>query len=189
LIRNLPDQLKYAQQEVKRITAQVDVARSKASRAADAEWYLIGEVENLGKAMKCKYPSVVESSLCLFLLNISSAFLLLADACLDDKAEARRVNAHLNTAWMHANLVVDYFWADRSLAEALTVLQDQISQARALAETCRSALAVVHQVMFPLNDQPDGLPALLTRFENGEAIHRFVLQHLRCGALVALSFV
>jgi hypothetical protein len=43
--------------------------------------------------------------------------------------------------------------------------------------------------MFPLNDQPDGLPALLTRFENGEAIHRFVRQHLRCGSLVALSFV
>jgi hypothetical protein len=99
LIQNLRDQLKYAQQEVKRVTAQVDVARSKASRAADAERYLIGEVENLAKAMKCKYPSVVESSLSLFLLNISSAFLLLADACLDDKAEARRVNAHLNAAW------------------------------------------------------------------------------------------
>jgi hypothetical protein len=43
--------------------------------------------------------------------------------------------------------------------------------------------------MFPLNDQPDGLPALLSRFENGEAIYRFVHEHLRCGALVALSFV
>jgi hypothetical protein len=43
--------------------------------------------------------------------------------------------------------------------------------------------------MFPLNDQPDGLPALLSHFENGEAIYRFVREHLRCGALVALSFV
>jgi hypothetical protein len=43
--------------------------------------------------------------------------------------------------------------------------------------------------MFPLNDQPDGLPALLSRFENGEAIYHFVHEHLRCGALVALSFV
>jgi hypothetical protein len=43
--------------------------------------------------------------------------------------------------------------------------------------------------MFPLNDQPDGLPALLGRFENGDAIYRFVREHLRCGALVALSFV
>jgi hypothetical protein len=43
--------------------------------------------------------------------------------------------------------------------------------------------------MFPLNDQPRGLPDLLSRFENGEAIYRFVRQHLRCGALVALSFV
>jgi hypothetical protein len=43
--------------------------------------------------------------------------------------------------------------------------------------------------MFPLNDQPNSFPALLIQFENGEAIYRFVRQHLRCWALVALSFV
>jgi hypothetical protein len=64
-----------------------------------------------------------------------------------------------------------------------------ISQAGALVETSRTALALMHQVLFPLNDQPDGLPALLGRFENGEAIYRFIREHLRCGALVALSFV
>jgi hypothetical protein len=99
------------------------------------------------------------------------------------------VNAHLSVAQTHANSVADNFWADRSKAESLTVLQDRISQTRALAKTCRAALVIVHQVMFPLNDQPNGLPALLRRFENGEAIYRFVHQHLRCGALVALSFV
>jgi hypothetical protein len=43
--------------------------------------------------------------------------------------------------------------------------------------------------MFPLNDQPDGLSALVGRFENGEAIYRFICEQLRCGALVALSFM
>jgi hypothetical protein len=47
----------------------------------------------------------------------------------------------------------------------------------------------MHKAMFPLNDQPDGIPSLLNRFENGEAIYRFIREHLRCGALVALSFV
>jgi hypothetical protein len=37
LIRSLRDQLRCTQQELKRVTAQVDVALSKASRAADAE--------------------------------------------------------------------------------------------------------------------------------------------------------
>jgi hypothetical protein len=60
----------------------------------------------------------------------------------------------------------------------LIILQDWISQAGALAETSRAALAIVHQAMFPLNDQPDGIPALLIRFENGEAIYRFVREHL-----------
>jgi hypothetical protein len=43
--------------------------------------------------------------------------------------------------------------------------------------------------MFPLNDQPIDLSALLSRFKDGEAIYRFVREHLRCGALVGLSFV
>jgi hypothetical protein len=58
-----------------------------------------------------------------------------------------------------------------------------------LAETSRSALALVHEVIFPLNNQPEGLPALLDRFENGNAVYSFVRKHLRCGAVVALSFV
>jgi hypothetical protein len=102
------------------------------------------------------------------------ASLLNTDACLDDNAEARRVNAHLSVAQTHANSVTDNFWADRSKAQTLTMLQDRIFQAEALAETCRAALATVHRVMFPLNYQPSGLPDLLRRFENGEAIYRFV---------------
>jgi hypothetical protein len=54
LIRSLQDQLRCAQQELKRVTAKVDVALSKASLAADVEQFILGEIENLGKAMKCK---------------------------------------------------------------------------------------------------------------------------------------
>jgi hypothetical protein len=54
LIRSLRDQLKCTQQELKRISAKVNVALSKASLAADVERFLLGEIENLGKAMKCK---------------------------------------------------------------------------------------------------------------------------------------
>jgi hypothetical protein len=69
------------------------------------------------------------------------------------------VNAHLVAAQTHANSVADNFWADRSKAMKLTLLQDRIAQAGVLTEMSRSALALVHQVMFPLNNQPDGLPA------------------------------
>jgi hypothetical protein len=109
--------------------------------------------------------------------------------CLDSAAEARRVNAHLLATQTHANSIADNFWADRSKAMKLTLLRDRIAQARVLAETSRDALALVHQVMFPLNRQPEGLPALLNRFENGNAVYSFVREHLRCGAVVALSFV
>jgi hypothetical protein len=45
------------QQELKIVTAKVDVALSKALLAADAENFLLGEIENLGKVMKCKFSS------------------------------------------------------------------------------------------------------------------------------------
>jgi hypothetical protein len=99
------------------------------------------------------------------------------------------VNAHLRAAQTHANSIADNFWADRSKAMKLTVLQDRIAQAGVLAKTSRVALALVHEAMFPLNDQPDGLPVLLGHFENGDVIYRFIHEHLHCGALVALSFV
>jgi hypothetical protein len=54
LIRSLHGQLKNTQHQLKTVTAKVDVALSKASRAADAEKFLLEEVENLGKAMKCE---------------------------------------------------------------------------------------------------------------------------------------
>jgi hypothetical protein len=57
LIRSLHDQLRCAQQELKIVTAKVDVALSKASLAADAENFRLGEIKNLGKAMKCKFLS------------------------------------------------------------------------------------------------------------------------------------
>jgi hypothetical protein len=39
---------------MKLVTAKVDVALSKALRAMDAEKFLLEEIENLGKAIKCE---------------------------------------------------------------------------------------------------------------------------------------
>jgi hypothetical protein len=45
------------QQELKIVNAKVDAALSKASLAADAEKFLLGEIKSLGKAMKFKFSS------------------------------------------------------------------------------------------------------------------------------------
>jgi hypothetical protein len=79
------------------VTAKVDVALSKASLAMDAEKFLLGEIENLGKAMECKFFCALD--MFFFLLAFyDHLFLLNAGACLDSEAEARRVNAHLRAA-------------------------------------------------------------------------------------------
>jgi hypothetical protein len=55
LIRSLRDQLKNTQQQLKAVTVKVDVALSKASHAVDSKKFLLEEIENLGKSLKCKY--------------------------------------------------------------------------------------------------------------------------------------
>ena len=56
-------------------------------------------------------------------------------------------------------------------------------------ETCRLALFRVHEALFPLNEQPQGLVALLKKFRKGKAIKKFVREQLISGANVALAFV
>jgi hypothetical protein len=155
----LRDQLKNTEHQLKIVTAKVDVAFSKASRATNAEKFILEEIENLGKAMKCESFELL-ICFCSMLITCDT-FPIPADACLDSKAEARRINAHLRAAQMHANSIANNFWADRSKVMKLTILQDRIAQAGVLAETSRATLALVHEAMFPLNNQPDGLPVLL----------------------------
>jgi hypothetical protein len=57
LIQALRDQLKSAQHGLKRVTAKVDVALSKASLAGDAEKFILSKIKNLGNAMECKSSS------------------------------------------------------------------------------------------------------------------------------------
>jgi hypothetical protein len=99
------------------------------------------------------------------------------------------VNAHLIAAQTHANSIADNFWANRSKAMKLTLLRDRIAQAGIMAEMSRGALALVYEAMFPLNKQPEGLPALLEQFENRSAVYSFVREHLRSEAVVALAFM
>jgi hypothetical protein len=42
------------------VNAKVNVALSKALLAADVERFLLGEIKNLGKVMKCKYFCVLD---------------------------------------------------------------------------------------------------------------------------------
>jgi hypothetical protein len=59
LIRSLRDQLKKTQHQLKIVTAKVDVALSKAPRAANAKKFLLEEVENIGKAIKCESSKIL----------------------------------------------------------------------------------------------------------------------------------
>ena len=71
----------------------------------------------------------------------------------------------------------------------LVLLQNRAWRVAIVLETCRLALYRVNQALFPLNEQPEGLSALLEKFRKGKAIKRFVREQLIGGANVALAFV
>jgi hypothetical protein len=107
LIRDLRDQLKRAQQEVKRFTSLVDVARLKASLAGATERYLLNEIESLVKTLKCECLPIASNSFVLFVLTDCGP--IFADVCLGERAKSQQVNTHLNAAQTHANLIVENF--------------------------------------------------------------------------------
>jgi hypothetical protein len=122
-------------------------------------------------------------------MSMLTLFFDCAGVCSDQRAEASLVTARLNAAGPHDSAVAETFWVDRTKAYALALVQDRAAHVGDFFESYQAALALVHKVMFPLNDQPEGLHALMARFENGSTIYRFVRQHLFCGARVALAFV
>jgi hypothetical protein len=65
LIRSLRDQLQNTQCQLKVVTAKVDVALSKASHAANCEKFLLDEIKNLGKSLKCKSVNLSRCDLSL----------------------------------------------------------------------------------------------------------------------------
>jgi hypothetical protein len=80
------------------------------------------EIDSLGKSLKCEYSSIAGSAFVLSALDDCLIFSsIFADVCLDEKAESRRVNSHLNAAQTHAKSIADNFWADRSKAQALSL--------------------------------------------------------------------
>jgi hypothetical protein len=74
VIRGLQDKLKGVRQELKEVTATIAVSRSKAAQAMAAKRCLLGEIESLGKSMKCEYllklPSLLQHGRVVLLMSV-----------------------------------------------------------------------------------------------------------------------
>ena len=101
------------------------------------------------------------------------------------KAEETRVEERLDMAVVGTASGSQYFWSDRPKARVLATLLDHAWRSVLLLEFCRSTLAKVHRTMFPHNEQPQGIPALLTRFRDGKAIQKMLRAELVGGANIA----
>ena len=105
------------------------------------------------------------------------------------RGEEQRVAHRLNALADGGSQGASSFWSDRSRGHILATLQDRVGQVEEFVECCRSALAVVHSALFPLDEAPQGLYHLMRKFRRGEAIFDFVREQLIGGAKVALAFV
>ena len=107
----------------------------------------------------------------------------------DWRAKKTRVEERLDGAVTGTASGSQYFWSDRPKARVLDVLLDRVWRGGLLLESCRATLARVHRALFPHNEQPQGIPALLTRFREGKAIKEFLHAQLVAGVNVAFAYV
>ena len=82
-----------------------------------------------------------------------------------------------------------YFWVDHDRATALATLQDRASRVLLFLKKSQSCLKNIYRAMFPLDDTPSSLLALLTKFQDMSAVRECVRQQLVAGAKAALSVV
>ena len=113
---------------------------------------------------------------------------LCAGLRLDVSVEAERIKRRLNSLSEGAAGVAHPFWSDRNRGSVLVTLQDRVGQASTFVELCHSMLEKIHRALFPLNDTPSGLRALLRDFRFGRAMKSFIREQCVGGAVVALAF-
>jgi hypothetical protein len=116
-------------------------------------------------------------------------FFLFIGAFVDDAAEERRVNARVETLLRLAKTHGVNFWADVIRTCRIVQFQDRATQTQGFLDFCNNTLAMVYNVMFPRNPQPDNLPELMGKFMDVRTIHGFVKAHMIAGAKLALIWL
>jgi hypothetical protein len=122
-------------------------------------------------------------------LVLPFSFLILTGAFVDAAAEEHRVNARVETLLRLATSHVVNFWVDEGRTRRIVKFQDRATQTRGFLDFCNNTLAMVYNVMFPRNPQPDNLPELMGKFRDVCSIHGYVKAQMIAGANLALIWL
>jgi len=182
------DRIKEVEQLLKVVRGTSAVFKSKAEKAAEREKFLLDEITRASEQLLCKESQ--SPRVFVFCLFLVLKFLRVCTGTrIDPREDAQCVRNRLNTLCDVASRVAPSFWSDRSKGYVLGLLQDRVEQVSEFIESCRSALALVHDVLFPLNPAPQGLAALMRMFCHDEAVYDYVQEQLIAGAKAAMAFV
>jgi hypothetical protein len=105
----------------------------------------------------------------------------------DPNAKLEHIGTLLNNLAESTSAESSSFWENRTRAFVMVMLQDREAQVKTFVESCQSALALVYSSVFPLNEAPPGLGALMHKFRDGAAIKGFMREQLVAGATTALA--
>ena len=96
-----------------------------------------------------------------FFRCLNEFFILCVGLRVNAMAEAKRIQCRLNSLNDNAAGTAHPFWSDRGRGFTLATLQDRAGQASTFVETCRATLEKIHHALFPLDETPQELVALL----------------------------
>jgi hypothetical protein len=83
----------------------------------------------------------------------------------------------------------EVFWSSKSKAATIVKFQDRVQQVHRFFDKCYAGLRMIWKAMFPLNQVPPTLLALMSNFRNAERVRALVRSQLLAGAETTLAFV
>jgi hypothetical protein len=107
----------------------------------------------------------------------------------DAAPEEQRVTSRVDNLLRLARANNIDFWGDEDRCRRIVLFQDRATQVRDFLDFCNSTLAMVYNVMFPRNPQPENLTELMGKFRDTRNIHDFVKAQMVAGAKLNLIFM
>jgi hypothetical protein len=107
----------------------------------------------------------------------------------DAAVEDQRVDARAEVLLRLAQEYGTSFWSSPDQTRQIVRFQDRAAQVREYIGFCAKTLTMVHNYMFPRNQQPETLPELMEKFKNVFQIQGFVKAQLVAGARFCLIMI
>ena len=186
LVRRLRDQISRLNKDITTLHAMAALVKRKSEIASDIEQHALDRLCVATESLSCK---------CLSIRRLLLKFEYpLADLCLltvvasDESEENKRIHEKIEAMTDVAHPKHE-LWSHRPKAVVVAKFEHRAEKVHYYFDKFHAHLSMVWRTLFPLDQAPETLSALFTRFKTPERIRLLVRKELLAGAELAFASV